>query len=271
MFLAVGPGGTQSLMMTSSNGLTWTVRAPPDASNWNSVTWSESLQLFITVSNENIVDHIATSPDGINWTLRNGAVNIGIQHVTWAESIGMFVAVGDNFIETSTDGITWTQRSSPLNIQWSFVMWSPTLSLFIAATKFSPYTYTTSPDGITWANRTAATEYIYGVDWSPQLSLFVMVGGGVGCVSTSPDGINWTVRTAVNPSVTYSGVRWSSELLGFIVISSSDLIMTSTDGITWVQSTFPDVTSFTMNAIEWSKEEGIAVIVSGSVNVLFCP
>lgn len=79
--------------------------------------------------------------------------------------------------------------------------------------------------------------------WSPELNLFVIVGG-VGtneCVATSDDGVNWTIRTVTSTTIAFYDVCWAAELSLFVAVGGSPgtVVMTSPDGITWTDRTCP--------------------------------
>ena len=116
----------------------------------------------------------------------------------------------------------------------------------------------------TWFSRTsAASSYLYSITWSPELSLFVAVGG----LSSirSPDGINWTSRTISSALSQFVSVIWSAELSLFVTVGSGSTlakVATSPDGITW--TTCNPRTSNSWQSVTWSPELGLLVAVSNS-------
>ena len=205
LFCAVAvTGGTGNRVMTSPDGINWTIRTSAADNQWRSVCWSPSLGLFVAVSSSG-TNRVMTSPDGINWTIRT--VTAGSWYsVCWSPELGLFAAVGqtntNQIIITSPDGINWTTRTSPFVTNWRGVVWSPTANgtgLFVATTAGN---FATSPDGINWTVRTVPnlSQIWSGIDWSPQLNLFVTFSSTGSNTSktneymTSPDGINWTNR-----------------------------------------------------------------------------
>jgi len=76
---------------------------------FQSICRSDSLNLFVAITNNNINQQIATSPDGLTWTLRN-TPNNNWTSVSWSNKLNLFVAVansGTNRIMKSSDGINW--------------------------------------------------------------------------------------------------------------------------------------------------------------------
>ena len=97
--------------------------------NLYSITYSESLGLFISVGNNGT---ILTSSDGINWTSRTSGVSKDLNSITYSESLGLFVVVGENgTILTSSDGINWTSRTSGVSTWLYSVTYSESLGLFV--------------------------------------------------------------------------------------------------------------------------------------------
>jgi len=108
-----------------------------------------------------------------------------------------------------------------------------------------------------WSVRLVSQSTIHSVCWSPQRALFVAVGFNV--IITSPDGISWTSRT-VPQANDWMNVCWSPELSLFVAVSNGAYrVMTSTNGIDWVEKTAIAADWF---GICWSPELGIFVAVA---------
>ena len=76
--------------------------------------------------------------------------------------------------------------------------------------------------------------------WSPEVGLFVAVGGSsaTNSIFTSPDGVTWAARS--NPasgSNVLTGVVWAPEMGLFIGLTNYNTPITSPDGITWTART----------------------------------
>jgi hypothetical protein len=271
IFAAVSTNGSGSAVMTSFDGITWTLQTTPIDNGWNHICWSPELGLFVAVAWSGSNDRVMTSPDGMNWTLRSTPTNNNFWGVCWAPELGLFCAVSatgsTNRAMISSDGINWTSSTTP-DKSWTSVCWSSELKMFCAVA--SPTTSNnnlvmTSYDGINWTSQvTPANNNWESVCWSPQLGLFCAVGGtGTNNrIMTSSDGINWTLRT--NPVDNYwVSVTWAPEIGLFIAVSvsgSSNRIMTSPDGITWTSRTSPIDNTWT--SISWAPQLGIFCAVS---------
>ena len=80
VFVAVANSGTGNRVMTSPDGITWTIRTSAADISWSSVTYGNGL--FVAVASSSIVagDRVMTSPDGITWTIRRASHPDGADH-----------------------------------------------------------------------------------------------------------------------------------------------------------------------------------------------
>jgi hypothetical protein len=126
--------------MTSTDGITWTIRSSAIDNNWKSVCWGgiTGQKKFVAVASSGTSNRVMTSPDGIIWTIRTSANNNNWSSVTWTD-LNKFIAVSSNGINnrimTSSDGILWSYTDpstniqyspldSPINIDWKSVIWA---------------------------------------------------------------------------------------------------------------------------------------------------
>lgn len=69
-----GFAGTSNVM-TSPDGVSWTVRSnPSNSTNWAAVTWDTRNSQFVAVGFAGGTNDVMTSPDGITWTLRSSGI-----------------------------------------------------------------------------------------------------------------------------------------------------------------------------------------------------
>jgi photosystem II stability/assembly factor-like uncharacterized protein len=106
--------GSDGTLMTSPDGITWTVQDTNAAANpydsLYSVTYGNGL--FVAVGDEGSV---VTSPDGTNWSLASSYQGVypGDSFYSIAFGKGLFVAVGDDgSIVTSPDASNWTLQAT---------------------------------------------------------------------------------------------------------------------------------------------------------------
>jgi hypothetical protein len=187
LFVAVASSGftTSDRIMTSPNGVTWTLGASPNPNVWNSVTYGNGI--FVAVASSGGVDRVMTSIDAFTWTLRTSASNNNWKSVTYGN--GLFVAVAysgiGNRVMTSPDGITWTSRSSAADNDWQSVTYGN--GLFIAvASSGTGNRIMTSPDGFNWTTRTSAADNSWqGVAYGNGIVVAVSSSGTGNRVMTS--------------------------------------------------------------------------------------
>jgi hypothetical protein len=131
---SVGQVGELERIMTSPDGINWTLRNNPSLSSNQGLacTWSSKLGLFVFIGNV-----IFTSSDGINWTQRAQDLTIGENYrsIVWSPELQLFVAPAlgaEQRVIVSNDGINWKKYPIPLNRTWQGIEWSPELGLFVA-------------------------------------------------------------------------------------------------------------------------------------------
>ena len=86
LFVTVGDNG---IILTSSDGISWTKRTSVTTNNLYGVTYGNST--FVTVGNNGT---ILVSSNGTTWTSRNSGTINNLSGVTYVNST--FVTVGDN-------------------------------------------------------------------------------------------------------------------------------------------------------------------------------
>lgn len=227
LFVAVGDEG---LLMTSANGLDWTVRNPGTTLGLYCITYGQGK--FVVVGYHGI---IITSTDGINWTQRNPANGTNLLGVTY-NGTDLFVTVGySGRIMTSPNGITWTDQTRFSTAKHYDVCWGN--GRYVASSD-SGRIYS-SPDGVNWVQASVNTgtnnpSAIYGG------GLFVV--GGHGVIHTSPDGINWTKRnpdtTNYFHDLTYTGSHYIG--CGNADGYGCSMIQVSPTTTSWVRDRTPD-------------------------------
>jgi hypothetical protein len=118
LFVAVGGYSrarydSESFIMTSPDGITWTSREPRGYGYLFGVAHGNDS--FVAVGGAGnpggIYETILSSPDGINWTVRSSQSDRNFSGVSFGH--GTFVAVGaPGAILTSADAVNWIDRRS---------------------------------------------------------------------------------------------------------------------------------------------------------------
>ena len=219
-----------SLTSTSPDGIDWTARVVPSGP-WTSVAYGNGI--FVAAGFYG-PPSVITSPDGINWTAQT-APALHWRSITYGN--GLFVAVATDSVMTSPDGINWAERLAPTGF-WRSITYGN--GLFVATTSWANPDIMVSTDGINWVDSyfqyypgTQLLSIVYGN------GLFVTVNYyGYPVILTSPDGINWTPQTAPDYGeyITY-GTPGGNPL--FVVVGRYSTIYTSSDTITWTSRTSP--------------------------------
>ncbi len=233
-FVAVGNNGGTQCVMTSPDGISWTLQTAISGA-WSSVSFGNNT--FVAVAYGSTTK-VMTSPDGITWTNHtpSAALSNTWNSVTFGN--GLFVAVADggnitNEIMTSPDGITWTARIAAAKNSWTTIAYGNNRFVAVAYSgNGTANQVMTSPDGITWTGHTSTADIDWaGVTWGNN-EFVAVAQNGSNLVMTSPDGITWTSRTA--PSTAWNAITYGNNL--FVAVSffgTGNRVMTSADGITW--------------------------------------
>ena len=255
VYVAVAQSGETERVMTSSDGITWTLRTPIDeVLPWHSIVFGAGLFVAVSLGND-----VITSPDGITWTRRSLSSGLDWRSVTYGG--GLFVAVASNGavkqVMTSPDGIIWTSQTGSIIATWLGIAYGN--GLFVAVSNSGKVM--TSPNGSDWTTRTYPGSSHSWVDIAYGNSLFIVMGED-GDVLRSSNGISWTDSYQDNyplVSVTYGDgyfIALSRDVLyvdrfqtidGVTTLVASDIvaaqnpqIITSVDGITWTPRGAPN-------------------------------
>ncbi len=110
LFVAVAYTGTGNRVMTSPDGITWTIRTSAADNNWRSVCWSPALTLFVAVADSGTGNRVMTSPDGITWTIRKKTASAVMLNTIPLNNISYIIAAtlkhSDNYVEGFLNGIS---------------------------------------------------------------------------------------------------------------------------------------------------------------------
>ncbi len=279
LFAATSTLGTNRII-TSPDGINWTLRTTSVANDWISITWGNGL--FVAVSNTGTTNRVMTSPNGTTWTSRTSASSNNWTCVTYGNNL--FVAVANsgtgNRVMTSSDGITWTSRTSAADNNWQTVIWAN--NLFIAgANSGTNNRIMTSPDGITWTIRSTTDSNIdyYCMTYSPSLNLIVAGANGNGLssqyaynkIATSPNSINWTLQDT-SYDLGWCDMIYVNELGLYIAIGQpssysnkyNKQLAYSSDAINWTFIKINNTTSISLKKIVWSSSLGMLIAITSN-------
>lgn len=235
-FVAVGTGGT---IITSPNGLVWTLRNSGFPTRWLlGVGYGNGL--YVAVGEGGL---ILTSPDAIAWTARN---TVGNQLNAVAYGDGMFMAVDHQArVRTSADGITWPPPGASVDPYLRGLLYHAPYFVAVGENRirFGPTFLGPTrilPDGGT------LEAIAFGRD------TYVAAGNGV--AYTSPDAEIWT-RQIATPGAAGRGMVFFNNQ--FVAVGDGGAISTSFDATAWTNR--GSGTSQTLYAIAASPTQAIAV------------
>lgn len=132
LFVLVGSdqGGSNSVVRTSPDAVTWTNRTSPTAGLLRYVKWSAEAGVYVAVGNSGAIQ---SSSDATNWTSRTSGTSNNLNAVSCAYYSGTttFLAVGDTQTAlTSGDGLTWATRVTGTTGNLTDVIWDEDRATF---------------------------------------------------------------------------------------------------------------------------------------------
>lgn len=169
---------------------------------------------------------IKTSRDRKTWYNVKPVCDGNIRKIIWDGS--KFLAVGDFAILISKDGSNWEAISAMASLgglDWSGFT-------YVAVGEYN--IIQTSEDGIEWKQRKSPVNTACWEDVVWNGNQFVAVSRE-GFIITSPDGIEWTRRDSGTQEYLF-GIAWNGN--EFIAVGNT--ILTSEDGINWINRTPPE-------------------------------
>ena len=271
---------TTQHVMTSLDGVVWTIRyTPADTNSWNSVCYGTpgGVGLFVAVG-YNVASYnlIMTSPDGITWTLRTSPVDVVWSSVCYGTpgGVGLFVAVGSyggTQIMTSPDGITWTLRTNamieyPTSVAWGTVNGvSQFMAVFDSGTGNRSMS---SLDGITWSLvATPADNGWMSICYLPSgtgsFSAVASSGTGNRVMTYSVNGgIAWMIRTSAADN-SWNSIAYGNGLFVAVAYTGTgNRVMTSVSIVAWKTQLSASDNDWT--GIATNGTDLVAVAASGS-------
>jgi len=194
-------------IMTSVDGLNWTLRAPTNPTmvlSLQGVAFGNNLFVAVGFSHTAYKNAILYSSDGINW-YEIVSLDTGHSGSKWASVCyggGQFVAAAYTTDGFDTDGT-------------HFVM--------------------TSDNGIDWAWQSTDQCYVIAAALAYGNNTYVGVGWGSGnSIMTSPDGENWSPsNSTLYNSYTWWDIHFANSRFYASVYGAGSNIISSFDGITW--------------------------------------
>jgi len=279
-FVAVCSSAVDKFNMANSwDGVTWTLRAIPNAKTVQDVVWFPAVGYFAIVNNSNVILH---SHDGITW------VEVACYSDTWrsicySSDLNMICAVaasGD--VMTSTDGANfnlYTNITDGVPVRaWSSVIWDTSISSFVAVSSDASNAVgaiMTSPDGQNWTAQDAPVNKAWtSVTYSPELDMLLAI-----CpdrLMFSQDGAAWGDAGAITSNV-WKQIAWCADLGIFVAVGGTGAGDKCFLSLTFIDATdgtkpffgvkqidFGGIKNVTWNGIAYNPSIGVLAAVGGS-------
>jgi hypothetical protein len=284
-YMAVGNDGSDTLYLSSSDGVSWTPGTGPIQGILRGVAYGPTGG-YVAVGYDNNTPANSiylSSPNGVSWTGGTGPIEGELYGIAYGPT-GGYVAVGkDNSSPPNTlylsspDGVTWTGGLGPIEGQLFGIAYSSAGGyVAVGADPNDNIIYLTSPDGENWTDQTDAYNPIggqlLGITYG-STGGYVAVGYGMSSYEilylTSSNGQSWTGGTYPIQGF-LNGVTYNS-IGGYVAVGIYDttntLYLTSPDGQSWTGGIGPGP-AVPLNGIAYSPAGGY-VAVGGDNNTLY--
>ena len=286
-FVAVGDLGT---IIASADGVNWTVCQSGTTNRLSAVTYGSGR--FVAVSGDpllwsspplNQTGIILASTDGLTWTQQlSPRQNPSQKFSSLVYGNGRFVLADEHGLLTSTNGVNWlptlNESLDPAMVGIKLAYGSGQFVCFVTdvpTDSCPPSKLVTSTDGVHWVARSMVvtngpiTSVTYGNGlFVAQSSYGVSVDGQIVCggvLYTSTEGINWVQAPAQSvPFSTATRINAISYGDGQFVAVGYGLVLTSIDGVDWVEKDLPSEFS-TLWGITYGNNRFVAVGWAGFI------
>ncbi|MFZ4765926.1 MAG: PKD domain-containing protein, partial [Roseimicrobium sp.] len=156
-FLAVGDGGT---VLSSTDGVTWTLTSVPAAPDFRLVSWDGSTWISVAYHTGNARAEIVwTSLDGVTWA-QHGNLGVGTHQVLGHNGVMYALGWYAGVMYSTDHGLTWQDATMPGTSRWTTNrMAIATDGTFFATGQAmdesgSPVALLVSTDGLSWSRST---------------------------------------------------------------------------------------------------------------------
>lgn len=238
-FVAVGE---QRSILTSTDGVTWSLGAQGAAENINDIIYGNGRWVAVGgITADGITGTAYVSDDGYRWDDRflvNDSTNLN--GVTYFR--GSFYAVGDDgVIVSSIAGNTpWTHLDSNCEFDLNAIT-ADNNNLFVVGQVLSVLT---SDDGFNWETRISGSlNELHGITVGDNLLVTV---GDFDLIYTTSDGVNsgldnWDLATTNSPSTpNVNDVIFANDT--YVAVGDDGLIRSSFDGVNWQDRSIEGIT-----------------------------
>ena len=206
----------------------------------------------------------------LSFTRRESGATYSLMAVAANNAIAVAVGDANHHIITSTNGVVWTKRSLPMwtylhDIVWDGAKFLVTGHSWRTSGGVAQWhnVIHTSPDGIIWSERyvgTAGARLVRKLAAKPGGP--AIAGGDQGFFMRSPDGLSWSELSI--PALGTSAVKalaWSGQEFVMLTDNATVKLLTSTDGIQWIDRTSGiglDATWKSLSRVSWLNDRLVA-------------
>lgn len=151
VFCAVSVNG----VATSSNGISWTLQAFPDAGGADAIAWNGSV--FCAIRRSSAIAF--TSSNGSTWTQQTLPISSTWERIKALGSTFCILHVGNVAAASTNNGVSWTVSSVPYNNGGGIC--SSNSKFLVTRGAGSANFVSTSTDGITWTTQTVPATKVW--------------------------------------------------------------------------------------------------------------
>ena len=249
LFVAVGGGpGALGLILTSPDGLRWSVRSS-GTPTLRGIVWTGSELVAVGVQGT-----IITSPDGYRWVSQSSNATEALNSVAFSGAL--FLAVGDTgVLLSSPDGVAWTRKVSKTAENIKAIAWTGAKFVFVGD---NGAIFLVPAAGLPSAQTSGTAEDLAAITVAGGK---IVVVGTNGTILLSSDGASWAPRIS-NTAASLQGVTAAG--IQFIAVGTNGRIVTSNKGNTW--SSAQSKTSNSLKGVAWSGTLFVAVGAAGTID-----
>jgi len=228
VWLAVASTGTNRVLRSTDDGVTWSAVAAAEANEWQSVAYGNNVWIAVASTGTNRV--MRSTDDGATWSAVAAAAANEWQSVAYGNNVWVAVAsTGTNRVMRSTNGgTTWSAVAAAEANEWQSVAYGNNVWVAVASTGTNRVMRSTN-GGTTWSAVAAAEAN----EWQSVAygnNIWVAVAStGTNRVMRSPDnGITWSAIAAAEANE-WQSVAYGNNIWVAVASTGTNRVMRSTE------------------------------------------
>lgn len=246
VWIAVAMTGTNQVMISTDNGITWTESAAPETNAWQAIAYGDGV--WIAVSSDGTNRVMRSINDGASWSAI-AASDDGAWASVATDGAGNWVAVattagsgGNRVMRSTDDGASWSDVTVAGAVTWGYVAYGN--GVWIAAPEdFGVNAIIRSTDdGATWASiGTPGDKDYISITYDPYSDVWICVGSRQGAdptdeigIRSTDGGLNWSVMVIEGSQfATGSAAQNVFIVIGRAVGAVPGMWLSSNGGVDW--------------------------------------